>query len=84
MRERWVAAAAVLQGAFRRWRSRRALAARLAAIGRGVAALRTLQAAWRGRPLRVAFLHLRAAAIAVQVCLTARDIPQLHVSVSLP
>ena len=67
MREHWVAAAVVLQGGVRRWRSRRAMASALAAISRGVAALRSLQAAWRGRPLRAAFLRQRAAALTVQV-----------------
>ena len=67
MREQWVAAAVVLQGGVRRWQSRRALASALAAISWGVAALRTLQAAWRGRPLRAAFLRQRAATVTVQV-----------------
>lgn len=74
MREQWVAAAAVLQGGVRRWQSRRALASALVAISRGVAALRTLQAAWRGRPLRAAFLRQRAATLTVQV----RYVVQVH------
>lgn len=71
-RTRWIAAATLLQRAFRRWRERRALAARLAAIRCGVAAVRVLQAAWRGRPLRAAFLRLRAAAVSVQVSTSGR------------
>ena len=67
VREQWVAAAVVLQGGVRRWQSRRALASALAAISRGVAALRTLQAMWRGRLLRAQFLRQRAATLTVQV-----------------
>lgn len=66
-RAEWVAAATLLQGAVRRWLDRRALVARLGAIRRGVAGLRALQAAWRGRPLRSAFLRQRSATITVQV-----------------
>jgi len=70
MRERraqWATAARVLQAAARRMLDRRALAASLAAIRRGVAAVTALQAAWRGRPARAGFLRMKSAAVTIQV-----------------
>ena len=57
----------MVQAAVRRWRSRRALAAALAAIHRGVLAVVALQAAWRARPTRRAFLQLQSATLTAQV-----------------
>lgn len=66
-RQQWHRAAAVVQAAVRRWRSRRALAAALAAIHCGVLAVVALQAAWRARPARRAFLLLQSATLTAQV-----------------
>lgn len=66
-RQEWHAAASVVQAAVRRWQSRRALAGALVAIHHGVLAVVSLQAAWRARPARRAFLQLRSAALTAQV-----------------
>lgn len=63
----WVAAAGVITRAARAWLFRRAVRRLLAETAQQRAAATALQAAWRGRAVRVEVAQQRAAAVCIQV-----------------
>lgn len=65
----WIAAATAIQQAARVWLLRRGLQQFSTQRKRCIAAVTRLQAIWRGRAERIQFLHMRQAAVKIQVAL---------------